>query len=101
MIFEGFAIFHLGINAICYMMKNKQRNKRWGNNITPMVAEMVEDEIVPPEAWKHGSKHISCFKGAASTVLFFINLAIQESFQAKFTKYADYFPPQAQQTNAI
>ncbi|EEU41853.1 uncharacterized protein NECHADRAFT_64155 [Fusarium vanettenii 77-13-4] len=57
--------------------------------------------IVPPEAWENTATRIAGFKGAAGTVLFFTDVTVQESFQAKFAIYADRFPPWAQQTNAI
>lgn len=57
--------------------------------------------IVPAEAWEGTAGRLAGFKAAAGTVLFFTDVAVQESFQAKFAIYADRFPPWAQQTNAI
>ncbi|KAJ3457511.1 hypothetical protein MRS44_014652 [Fusarium solani] len=48
--------------------------------------------IVPPEAWETTANRIAGFKGAAGTVLFFTDITVQESFQAKFAIYADRFP---------
>ncbi|KAF4964821.1 hypothetical protein FSARC_7283 [Fusarium sarcochroum] len=57
--------------------------------------------IVPPEAWENTSKRISGFKGAAGTVLFFVDNAAVEKMQAKFAIYADRFPPWAHQSAGI
>ncbi|KAG5662387.1 hypothetical protein HG530_000134 [Fusarium avenaceum] len=57
--------------------------------------------IVPPEAWEATSSKLAGFKGAAGTVLFYVDNTTVESFQSKFAIYADRFPPWAVQSAGI
>ncbi|ROW11675.1 hypothetical protein VPNG_05554 [Cytospora leucostoma] len=56
-----------------------------------ITAEILK-AIVPAEQWEATSKKLGLFKGGAGTVLFFQDNDVINSFQEKFSIYADRFP---------
>ncbi|KAG5929034.1 hypothetical protein E4U42_007345 [Claviceps africana] len=54
--------------------------------------------IVPDAAWKHTEDRMTGFKGAAGTVLFFVDDDAVRASQASYAAYADRFPDWATQS---
>ncbi|KAK5995871.1 Putative nitroreductase HBN1 [Cladobotryum mycophilum] len=54
--------------------------------------------IVPPENWKPTGDKLSLFKGAAGSVLFFVDTDVVKGMQDKFPIYANQFPHWAVQS---
>ncbi|KAK7749474.1 type II nitroreductase [Cytospora paraplurivora] len=63
-----------------------------------ITAEILK-AIVPAEQWEATSNKLGLFKGGAGTVLFFQDNDVINSFQEKYSIYADRFPTWATQSD--
>lgn len=66
-----------------------------------ITSEILRSTVTDDEQWKSTAQRMSWFKGAAGTILFFIDQDVVRGMQDRFPLFADGFPAWASQSTAM